>query len=64
MNNQELQNHLIEMLIDADIDDERPDLRNADICTFDEAGLMTYDTGIVVTLENGDEFQLTIQRRN
>lgn len=30
------------------------------ISTFDEAGLLTRNKGLVVRFENGDEFQLTI----
>lgn len=30
------------------------------ILTFNEAGLLTHNKGLVVRFENGDEFQLTI----
>lgn len=30
--------------------------------TFDEAGVLTSNQGLVVTLENGDQFQLTVVR--
>ncbi len=63
MNEQELQNHLIEMLLDADVDDERPDLRGVDIRTFEEGGLLTIDARLVVRLESGETFYLTIQKR-
>jgi hypothetical protein len=28
--------------------------------TFDESGLLTHDTGLVITLDDGSEFQLSI----
>ncbi len=30
------------------------------VCSFKERGVLTGDSGIVVTLESGEEFQLTI----
>ena len=31
--------------------------------TYDEAGMMTYDKGLLITLPDGSEFQLTIIQR-
>ncbi len=33
---------------------------DAHVRTFDEAGMMTYNRGVVITLPDGSEFQLTI----
>ncbi len=30
------------------------------VCSFEERGVLTGNSGIVVTLESGEEFQLTI----
>lgn len=30
------------------------------ISTFEDAGLMTYDKGLVITMADGSEFQVTI----
>lgn len=32
------------------------------VCTFDEAGLMTQDAGLVITTNDGNEFQLSIRQ--
>jgi hypothetical protein len=33
-----------------------------EVQTFDEAGILTRDRGVVVTLEDGDEYQISIVR--
>ena len=33
-----------------------------DVSTFEEVGLLTMDAGIVVRMEDGSEFQITIVR--
>ena len=59
---------IIETLLDArdDADDpaaECADLANiAAVCTFEDRGLMTRDSGLVIEMEDGSEFQLTIVR--
>ena len=35
---------------------------NLRVNTFDEAGVLTYDKGLVIALPDGTEFQLTIVR--
>ncbi len=37
-----------------------PEVRS--VCSFERAGLLTRNTGIVVRLESGEEFQVTIVR--
>lgn len=39
---------------------EAEDIEGATVQTFFEAGLLTSDAGIVLRLEDGNEFQLTI----
>lgn len=45
-------------------EDEAPELADCKVTTFDEAGVLTRDRGLVVRLANGSEFQLTIIRSN
>ncbi len=45
-------------------EDEVPELAECSVRTFTEAGLLTRDRGVVVTLADGSEFQLTIVRSN
>ncbi len=40
------------------------DWSNAKVRTFEEAGVLTTDTGLVITLANGDQFYVTIQGAN
>ena len=69
MNDTELQDALMAMLEEAsymdaeDIDQFSMPGELAEIervRTFDEAGVMTRDAGLVITTADGDEFQLTI----
>lgn len=32
--------------------------------SFDDAGLLTYDDGVVLTLSDGTEFQVTVKQRS
>lgn len=64
---EEIETALIETLR-AIADGEGPEIAEADAfldsssSTFEEAGLMTYNRGIVLRLANGEgEFQLTVQ---
>lgn len=34
-----------------------------DLCSFREAGVMTTDVGLKVTMDSGDVFYLTIQKK-
>jgi hypothetical protein len=58
----------VDILNDADVTAVLTDLLYNDredvvrIETFEEAGLMTRDAGIVIRLGNGAEFQITVQR--
>jgi hypothetical protein len=33
-----------------------------DVCSFERAGVMTHNEGLVVSLEDGSEFQVTVVR--
>lgn len=43
-------------------DPDDMDLDVTDVETFDQAGVLTRNAGVVVTLSDGSEFQLTIVR--
>ena len=49
---------LLDLLTDA-ITDEHPGAR---VRTYDEAGVLTRDKGLVVRLPGGGEFRITVQR--
>ena len=56
---------LLEVLAEAETDYLNEDgecIKIKDVRTFDIAGLMTKDRGLVVRLADGSEFQLTIVR--
>jgi len=55
MDNKELTAALQEALDDLDVEDE---IRRVE--TFEEVGMLTNDTGLVITMQDGSEFQLTI----
>ena len=40
------------------------DFENAEVMTFDDAQYLTEDAGLVLTLANGQEFQIAIRSRN
>lgn len=44
-------------ILDAAEGDELADLRT---CTFADAGLLISDTGLILDLPGGDQFQLTV----
>lgn len=52
MNNEKMEEILRETLYENE--------KVSRILTFEEAGLLTRNKGLVVKFENGDEFQLTI----
>ena len=58
----EIQDCLYELLSSIDELDIDSDIDSSEVCTFADAGVLTYDAGLVITLNNGDEFQLTIVR--
>ena len=47
-----------ELLADVLLDDESGEVRNVE--SFETAGLMTSNEGLVVHMDDGTEFQLTI----
>lgn len=53
MNDTDMQTFLVDLLLDSDDDVES-------VNTFDEAGVLTHNQGVVVAFENGAEFQITI----
>ena len=57
MDEREIRELLADMLLD---DENGAEVRNVE--TFQDAGLMTSAEGLVVRMEDGQEFQLTIVR--
>ena len=57
MTEQEVEDTLIEMLYDSD-PESFPSISGWD--SFEGKGIMTYNKGIVLTMEDGSEFQLSI----
>ena len=55
-----LQNGLRNLIEGTASDDDDILWENLRVHTFDEAGMMTRDAGLVITLPDGTEFQLTI----
>lgn len=52
--------NLIDFISDGDDEMAGPLYNAAPVVSFRERGLLTQDRGIVITLEDGSEFQLTI----
>ena len=62
MNAEELA-ELIEDLVRAVVEDEEgaaEELHGARLASFTRAGLLTRDAGVVITLANGSEFQISV----
>jgi len=57
MNEHEMEDLLANLLQN---EDEAPEVRR--VTTFEEAGILTYNRGLVVRTEDGSEFQITIVR--
>ncbi len=57
MNANDIETLLYETLHD---EDQAPEIRR--VQTYEEAGIMTTDRGLVVRTEDGSEFQITIVR--
>ena len=55
-----LQSGLRNLIEGTGSDDDDILWENLRVQTFDEAGVMTRDAGLVITLPDGTEFQLTI----
>ena len=66
MNEGKMERILLELFEDIASDEElqasldQPALANAQVKTFEDAGLLTRDRGIVLSLKDGSEFQITI----
>jgi hypothetical protein len=66
MNERKMERALLEMFEDIATDEElqasldQPALADAQVKTFEDAGLLTRDRGIVLSLKDGSEFQITI----
>lgn len=52
----------LKALITGDCDPEEINWENMRVNTFEEEGVMTYDKGLVITLPDGSEYQITIIR--
>ena len=55
-----LQDGLMELISEAAADSFGIGWEDARVRTFEQAGVMTYNKGLVITLPDGSEFQLTI----
>jgi len=63
MNDERFETLLATMLEEhADLDENDDDVVVAEVVTFRDAGVLTYDRGLVVRMVDGSEFQLTIVR--
>jgi hypothetical protein len=65
MNAPEMETELRRVLEEAFDTEEMPwsdpnALALAGVCSFEEAGVMTHNSGLVVSVPDGSEFQLTI----
>jgi hypothetical protein len=66
MNERKMERTLLELFEDIASDEELQAtfglqvLANTQVRTFEDAGLLTRDLGIVLSLEDGSEFQITI----
>ena len=58
MTEYEMQDSLMGLVLGEQIDTTM--LEGASVRTFEDAGVMTYDKGLVITTEDGSEFQITI----
>jgi hypothetical protein len=59
---EQMQNALVALLQDAGDVELYPWLENAQIQTYADGGYLTRDAGMVVQLDNGERFQITIAR--
>ena len=55
-----LQDGLMELISEAADDSFGLGWEDARVRTFEDAGVMTYNKGLVISLPDGSEFQLTI----
>ena len=64
MTEQELQEMLADMIFERQEADEEYELEESfgSVASFEQAGVMTMNKGLVVRMRDGSEFQLTIVR--
>ena len=55
-----MQDGLMELIAEATEDSFGIGWEEARVSTFEQAGVMTYNKGLVISLPDGTEFQLTI----
>ena len=55
MTTKQLQDYLVEALDEIEIENEP-----ITTITYQEAGVLTYDAGLIVSTHGGEEFQLTL----
>ena len=55
-----MQDGLMELISEAAEDSFEIGWEEAEVRTFEQAGIMTYNKGLVISLPDGTEFQLTI----
>ena len=56
---------LLEIIGEGETDylnEDGEEIKVKSVCTFDTAGLLTRDRGVVIKLEDGSEFQVSIVR--
>ena len=58
MNEQAFTNKLIEILDEVSAVDD--DMSLVGLASYEEAGLLTQNNGLIVKMENGDRFQVTV----
>ena len=60
MTEKEMEDYLAEAIDLRNADDDFDLEHNIRILTYEEAGIMTYNKGLVLRTPDGDEFQITI----
>ena len=58
----EIVQEALQGILTGEWDTENSALECAEVRTYEDAGIMTYDKGLVITLPDGTEYQLTIVR--
>ena len=62
LNEKDLENALTELLYGGDVYTAEDAVGIESVISFDQAGLMTNNAGVVIRLSDGSEFQLSINR--
>jgi hypothetical protein len=60
METTEVQELLLDVILEVQDEDSFPELDRAE--SFEEAGILTTDAGLVLRMRDGSEFQLTIRQ--